>query len=88
MILYGLVCQNIIVKKQAAPSGTSVLVKQNVSSPIIKAASQEYPWASKMKSVCNLNRVTVPVYLEDGTSKVTVPSIFFFKVLRIKKSMW
>ena len=27
-----------------------------------------------MKSVCNLNRVTVPEYLEDGTPKVTVPS--------------
>nr|VDD12527.1 unnamed protein product [Brassica oleracea] len=26
-----------------------------------------------MKSVCNLNRVTVPEYLEDGTPKVTVP---------------
>ncbi|XP_022550853.1 uncharacterized protein LOC106447869 [Brassica napus] len=43
-------------------------------SPFIKAASQEYPWAAKMKSVCNLNRVTVPEYLEDGTPKVTVPS--------------
>ncbi|CAN6857755.1 unnamed protein product, partial [Brassica oleracea] len=66
-----------IVKKQAAPSGTSVLVKQNVSSPIIKAASQEYPWASKMKSVCNLNRVTVPVYLEDGTSKFVLQRGFW-----------
>ncbi|KAG2286618.1 hypothetical protein Bca52824_046222 [Brassica carinata] len=43
-------------------------------SPFIKAASQEYPWAAKMKSVCNLNRVTFPEYLEDGTPKVTVSS--------------
>ena len=61
-------------KKQAAPYGTSVSVRQDDSSLIIKAASQEYPWAAKMKSVCNLNKVTVHVYLEDGTPKVTVPS--------------
>ncbi|CAN6882462.1 unnamed protein product, partial [Brassica oleracea] len=41
-------------------------------SPFIKAASQEYPWAAKMKSVCNLNRVTVPEYLEDGTPKFVI----------------
>ncbi|KAG5385532.1 hypothetical protein IGI04_037002 [Brassica rapa subsp. trilocularis] len=52
----------------------ALTVRQDDSSPIIKAASQEYPWAAKMKSVCNLNKVTVHVYLEDGTPKVTVPS--------------
>ncbi|CAN6832061.1 unnamed protein product, partial [Brassica oleracea] len=41
-------------------------------SPFIKAASQEYPWAAKMKSVCNLNRVTFPEYLEDGTPKFVI----------------
>ncbi|KAF2565250.1 hypothetical protein F2Q70_00027640 [Brassica cretica] len=52
----------------------TIPLKMYEPSPFIKAASQEYPWAAKMKSVCNLNRVTVPEYLEDGTPKVTVPS--------------
>ncbi|KAH0885898.1 hypothetical protein HID58_061994, partial [Brassica napus] len=59
-------------RKLPTPSGTFVSVRQYEPSPFIKAASQEYPWAAKMKSVCNLNRVTFPEYLEDGTPKVTV----------------
>lgn len=37
--------------------------------------AQEYPWAAKMNpSTRNLHQVTTPIFVEDGTPMVTVPS--------------
>ncbi|KAJ0238133.1 hypothetical protein HA466_0242440 [Hirschfeldia incana] len=47
----------------------------------LHAISSEYPWAAKMRSKCNLHRVTTPTYLEDGTPMVCIPPSVLLKGL-------
>lgn len=58
----------------AKTSGSTTSVKQKESNLLLKDASQEYMWVVKMRAVCNLHRVTIYVYMDDITPKVTVPS--------------
>ncbi|ESQ38705.1 hypothetical protein EUTSA_v10029298mg, partial [Eutrema salsugineum] len=52
-------------KNLMAPSRVS---KNLESDEVLKACSRKYPWAAKMdQSLRNLNRVTMPEFMEDGT---------------------
>ncbi|CAH2060470.1 unnamed protein product [Thlaspi arvense] len=55
-------------------SRAKAIAAQIQNFPDIVNAFKEYPWAAKMKSVCNLHRVTIPGYMENGTPKVSILS--------------